>query len=130
MKSVLRRRSLVNLVTLVVMWFSVLAPTLSHAIPSNVVYDQAYIVICTVTGTKLVKIDSTESQTNKGAQLHNEGSCLSCAFHASSAPPPSTEFYPEFTQNISESHQQWGLAISSTGLKWSQAAARAPPNLL
>lgn len=130
MKSFLRRRSLVNLITLLVMWFNVLAPTLSHAIVNNTVHDNAYIVICTSTGTKLVKLDSTTTQTNQEQQLHHDSNCLLCALHASLAAPPTPDFSPEFTQNVSEIHLQWMGTSISTGLKWSPGAARAPPNFL
>jgi len=130
MKSILRRRSLVNLITLLVMCFNVLAPTLSHAVVKNIVQDNAYIAICTSTGTKLIKFDNTAAQTDQGTQFHNDSSCLLCALHASLATPPTHEFSPEFSLNLSETHLQWMAANISTGLKWSPGAARAPPTFL
>jgi hypothetical protein len=130
MKGFLCRRSLVHFITLLVMWFNVLAPTLSHAVVNNKAQDDAYIVICTSTGTKLVQVDNTATQTEQGQQLHSDGSCLLCALHASLAAPPTAEFSPKFTQNLAQTHLQWLDESSSAGLKWSPGAARAPPNFL
>lgn len=126
MKSSRRTRSLVNLIVLMTMWFNVFAPALSHAVP--IARDSAaYTAICTATGTKLIRVDTSSSPTEQQQQLHNDTTCLVCALHSVLGGLPPSEYSPDFSQDLTETYLQKIGFQRATRLKWSPGSARAPP---
>lgn len=125
------RRSIVNFIVLLAMWFNVFAPALSYALPSPAENENFYTVICTTNGTKLVKFSTTSSETDESQQLKHDTNCLVCAtLHHALSTPPSNEFSLDFSQNTGSITLQWTDIQTAEGLKWSPSAARAPPSLL
>lgn len=123
-------RSLVNILVIFVMWFNALAPALSHAVQGNGNGEDSYVVICTSTGTKLVKLDSKSVERNQTQGFHNDSNCLLCAQHTSLTGIPPSEFHPDFNSITADFYPSSKSDQTVISTKWTHYTTRAPPSVI
>lgn len=105
-----------------------LAPSISHAVAAAKNAPNAWMEICTVTGSKMVMVDAENSQTPVPVEkaMHFEH-CPFCLNHAVSAGmPPSPDFVMPV---VADDHVLPSLFYQSSRplFAWAVAQPRAPP---
>ncbi len=121
------RKRMLSGIAALVMLFNVCAPALSHVVLAAPSGQDFLMEVCTTTGTKFIKLEVADLETQSHSNARSSSDCLSCSLsaHSIDRPPayvlsaPALSALPSFL--LAES------LLPTLQARWIPSAPRAPP---